>query len=97
MTDLDRLDVLAAAASGDVWYPVAELEPWVGKPDAAFIAACDPATIRSLVAEVRRGREAELFLGDIQADLKALGSPLARDMAAKIARFRAALHREDGA
>ena len=89
MTDLDKLDALAAAATPGPWTehgrdvdhdkmvaagrnpgdacglgcevegpPEATLRGQFDRhADAAFIAACDPATIRDLVAAARAGEE----------------------------------------
>jgi hypothetical protein len=45
--------------------------------DAAYIAACDPSTVRALIAEVRRLRRGVAESAERAA--KALGTPLGRD------------------
>ena len=126
MTDLDRLDALAAAATPGPWFShphdiPGEPVPWSSSvfftggridrtprilvaraeySDAAFIAACDPATIRYLVAAARErdelrdiGREIVRFYGTDRtwslAYRAALGS--------RIDELDAALHHKDGA
>ena len=100
MTDLDRLDALAAAATPGPWTgpttgPAVvkridrdsqdrrrhtflfealetrdrEIDGEQARANAAFIAACDPATIRELVDDARRGREIEAAAREVSDEL----------------------------
>ena len=114
MTDLDKLDALAAAATPGPWaavrIPEAKDDWWsvgstandedvalTGEADAAFIAACDPATIRDLVAAAREPTREQLADAIAQTDTDHSWLPEGLDVETAADWLYAALHPKDGA
>ena len=113
---LDKIDALAGAAHSDIpphWYSEAFFFAFTDEDDgdvftpedAAYLAACDPATIRDLVAAARERdelRAALTTIGDLCAlsveDMAVQHGSVQRVLMAVIPSIvDAALHHKDGA